>query len=117
MWRIFPTVADCQSYCDAAWRTLARTRAAANGNVLWDYSNGRRPVNISTLPDQAITPARFPLLGRNQATGKINMDSGWTTAWAEPRETADGQWAAPCVNPDDPNGQPEPAWPPTPLDI
>jgi len=111
LWRIFPSRQACQSWCDAQFAAMARQHAQVNNGVLFDYSNGRRPVDIRPLPDQAITGARFPLWGRNAASGQWNTEFGFTTAWAIPQETADGRWAAPCRDPNDPNGQPEPAWP------
>jgi hypothetical protein len=115
LWRIFSTEQQCAAWCRQQFAQMARERAQVNAGVLFDYTNGKRPVDLNTLPDGQITGQRFPLWGKNEATGEWNTEDGFTTAWAEPRETIDGQWAAPCRNPDDPNGQPEPEWP-TPED-
>lgn len=114
LWRIFVTEAGCQAWCDQQFVALARRRAVESAGVLWDFMQGRRPVNVAQLPDAAITATRFPLMGRNAATGRWNTTSGFTTAWATAQPTADGRWAAPCLDPNDPNGQPEPAWPISP---
>jgi hypothetical protein len=111
LWRIFPTEQQCLTYCRQQFAQMARERAALNNDELFDYTDGKRPVNVRTLPDAQITGARFPLWGKNAAAGAWNTESGFTTAWAEPRETADGQWAVQARDPSDPEGQPEPAWP------
>jgi hypothetical protein len=116
LWRIFPTENACQSWCNQQFAQMARGRAATNSGILFDYSNGRRQVDLNTLPDSQITGARFPLWGRNAKTGEWNSEDGFITAWAEPRETAIGEWAAPCREPNDPHGHPEPEWPEADID-
>ena len=88
---------------------MARERSTLNNGHLNDATNGNASVDVTVLDDAAITPDRFPLWG--QRSGQWNTIDGFTTAWAIPRETAAGEWAAPCRDPDDPAGQPEPAWP------
>lgn len=110
LWRIFPAAADCQAWCDQAFATMVRDRAAGYGGMLNDFgAPGRPPVDVTVLADADLTGDRFPLLGMR--AGEWQWDDGHTTAWAEPRQTADGNWAAPCLDPNDPDGQPEPAWP------
>lgn len=38
---------------------------------------------------------RFPVFGINAATGVKNAEQGYTTAWAEPQQTSQGQWVFP----------------------
>jgi hypothetical protein len=111
MWRIFPTEQQCATWCRQQFAQMARERAATNNGALFDYSDGKRSVNVNNLPDAQVTGARFPLWGRNAATNEWNTEFGFTTAWDEPRETAAGEWAAPCRVVDDPDGVPEPEWP------
>lgn len=90
---------------------MALLRASHNGGVLFDYYDGLAPVHLANISDREITGQRFPLWGINSATGEWNKKSGFTTAWAVPRQTISGKWAAPCMDPSDPAGLPEPEWP------
>jgi hypothetical protein len=115
LWRIFSTEQQCATWCRQQFAQMARERANINDGILFDHHNNLQPVNVTAFPDSEITGNRFPLWGRNAVTHQWVSTEGFTTAWAEPRETIDGQWAAPCRNADDPDGQPEPEWP-TPED-
>ena len=111
-WRIYATQQACQQWCDQQYAAMVRERAATlDPQELvdhWDLPNRAR---IPDLPDSALVGSRFPLYGRNAASGAWNTTSGYTSAWAIPRETAAGDWAAECRDPQDPAGQPEPTWP------
>jgi hypothetical protein len=111
LWKVFSSFEDCQVWCQQQFVAMAQAKAATNNGILYDYTNNRAPVDVTALPDADITGDRFPLWGKNAATHQWNEDSGFTVAWAQPRETAGGEWAAPCRDPNDPGGVPEPEWP------
>lgn len=116
LWRVFDTATECQAWCDAVWVTMVRRHASAHGGRLLDFGAGLVAVEVDALPDEELTAYRFPLLGKRM--GEWVLDGGFTTAWATPQVTADGRWAAPCFDPADVDGQPEPAWPmPEPLPV
>lgn len=112
LWRVFPTVGQAEAYCRQCYVGMVRQRAATlTRQELDDHWNLPGKVRVPDLPDAQINGSRFPLYGRNQATGAWNATSGYTTAWAEPRQTADGDWAAQAIDPADPLAVPEPTWP------
>lgn len=109
VWRIFATGPECQAWCDGQFAAMVRDRADEYGGVLNDFAAALTPTDVTVLDDADLTPDRFPLLGMR--SGEWQWVDGHTTAWAEPRETAAGTWAAPCRDDNDPDGQPEPVWP------
>jgi hypothetical protein len=112
LWRTFPTRQACQQWCDKEFVAMVRERATTmTRQELDDYWNLPAKARVSDLPDSALVGSRFPLYGRNAATGVWNATGGFTTAWDVPRETADGRWAAQCRDTNDPQGGPEPKWP------
>lgn len=112
MWRVFDTVGQARAYNAQCFAALVRKHAATlTDQEMDDHWDLPKRARIPDLPDSALTGGRFPIYGRNQATGLFNTVSSFTRAWAEPRETADGRWAAPCLDPTDPEGVPEPSWP------
>lgn len=112
-YRVFDTLGQCNAYCAQMFVSMVRARAATmTRQELHDHWNLPTKARIPELPDHVITGSRFPLYGRNQLTREWNTTAGFTTAWDKPRETANGQWAAQALDPDDPDAVPEPEWPP-----
>jgi hypothetical protein len=108
-WKIFPSQAACQQYADQQWAAFlsnmpqVQIPAADRAKIPPQTSN---PAGIT--PGQAAACKTVKLLGRN-AEGTILQSDGASTAWATPRQTADGKWAVPCLPGE--VGDPEPIWP------
>lgn len=110
--RTFNTEADAVAYNDASFAALVRAHAAGLTNQeMDDHWNLPTKARIPDLPDEQLVGSRFPIYGRDGATGQFNTSSGFTTAWATPRLTAAGTWAVVAYDQADPLAVPEPAWP------
>lgn len=110
-YRVYPTIGAASAYALACYRRLVRDVAAGlPDQAMKDKSTGIR-VYIPDVADGDISPERFPVPGRNKATGELMEDSGLTTAWAEPRRTDFGYYGVLSYDQEaDPWAQDEPNW-------
>lgn len=51
------------------------------------------------LTEYEVDNRRFPIFGVNAASLAKNTESGFTTAWATPRQRVDGHWVFPSPGP------------------
>jgi len=112
IWRVFLTEGQAIAYAAQCYVAMVRKHAEGlTRQEMNDHWNLPTRARIPDLPDHVIVGSRFPIYGRNAATGKFETEAGHTTAWCEPRETASGHWACPAYDPADPQAVAEPEWP------
>lgn len=108
-WKVFPNEVTAQLYADQCWAmfvsnvSLGRIPPEHQANV---PPQANKPDQIT--PGQAVAAKNIPVKGIDSNGNTV--ESGVSTAWAIPKETASGEWAVPCP-PQDDTGGPEPEWP------
>ena len=68
---------------------VIRQTAVHRGKLLNVLDN--KEYDVSLLPDSELTPDKFPFMGRNKHSGKVNTVDGYTTKLGL-KETAAGKW-------------------------
>ena len=72
---------------------------AVNSPDLLHVATGQVVDKNGLAPEQAVKVdasfRHFPIFGTNAATQDKNLSTGYTTAWAVARETAQGKWVFP----------------------
>lgn len=108
-WKIFVLQAEAQDYADVTWASLVQIAPIERIPEEFHDVKSRMPRDVREMtPDEIRTIAEVPLKGLDYE-GNV-VDAGYSGAWAIPRETADGQWAVPCLDKFDMGG-PMPEWP------
>lgn len=98
-YRVFATEAEATASNQEIYAGMVRERAALFGGLLERWNGGVVPVNVSDLPDEALTGSKFPIYGYRASDNQTMKQSGHTTAWAIPQQITDGRWVFP--SPDD----------------
>jgi hypothetical protein len=127
-WRTFTTRRNAELYALGVWLRMLRRRAAAGDGTLLNVITRAKERVINEWADDdatlrsalaAMTAAelttlatrltRLPWLGTDHVGART--ESGPSTRWAEPRQTADAQWAVPAAPWDTQATDVEPTWP------
>lgn len=97
---VFQTQQSAQSALEAIYANMVE---AINSPDLLNVNTGQVVDKEDLTSDEAVQvnsgQRYFPVFGVNAASGLKDEQQGYTTAWAEARETLQGEWVFP--KPDD----------------
>jgi hypothetical protein len=105
---VFVARIEAEEAADSIFAGILKARAQEFGGSLEDWSNGRTPVEITSIPDSELTGERFPLYPKNAATGQWESEIGHTLSWAQPIQITDGRFVIPSY--DGTGIDPDPSW-------
>ena len=118
-WKEFATEAEANDYAAVTWAQIIHTAPASRIPAeflalkeAFDAKVAAAAGDVRSVPGSEITAVQVvPLNGLDYLGNPV--DRGYSRKWAEPRTTAAGAFAIPCLTGFDVGG-PEPEWPQPP---
>lgn len=90
---VFQTEEAAKSAAEAIYANMvAAIPAPALLDVTTDQVIPQADLDDAERAEYAADNRRFPVFGRNAATGRTNDTDGYTIAWAIPQQTTGGAW-------------------------
>lgn len=90
---VFESEQEAQTALEAIYSNMVEE---IDSPELLDVATGQVVPKDDLSPDQAVQVnagnRHFPVFGKNAQTGAKDIQAGYTTAWAEAQQTAQGKW-------------------------